>query len=93
MRHADLVDIREAHGKPDVDLVLVLLNGVQFISDIAGRLLDTEKDAVAQDGFSHKLSLCIFIYYARLSSRREISSAMSSHVMSRLSMIFMREIM
>ena len=40
MGHADLVDVREAHGETDIHLFLVLHHRVDLIPDVTGRLLD-----------------------------------------------------
>ena len=40
MRHTDLIDIRETHGKTDIDLGGILLYHVQFIADVSCRLIE-----------------------------------------------------
>lgn len=39
MGHADLVDVRETHGKTDVHIFRVLDAHVHLAADVAGRLL------------------------------------------------------
>ena len=53
MGHSDLIDIRKAHAEAHGSLCRVFDDGINFISDIAGRLLDRAQDPVAQKRFSH----------------------------------------
>ena len=40
MGHANFIDVRKTHGKPDVHFRLILICRVYFIADVAGRLFD-----------------------------------------------------
>ena len=42
-----LIHVREAEGKPQVHLLGVLNDGIDFPADVAGRLLDTQQNFVA----------------------------------------------
>ena len=53
MGHSDLIDIRKAHAEAHGSLFRSFDDGINFISDIAGRLLDRAQDPVAQKRFSH----------------------------------------
>ena len=53
MGHADLIDVRKAHGKADVYFIFVLYDAVRLIACIAGRLLDLHENAVRQSWIRH----------------------------------------
>ena len=38
--HANLIDIRETHGKTDLNVFFVFHDCIDFISDVPGRFLD-----------------------------------------------------
>ena len=46
MGHADIIYVREAHGKPDIHFFRVFIYHVYLASDIAGGLLNTQKSFV-----------------------------------------------
>ena len=47
MRHTDFINIRETHSKADVNIRFVLFYRIQFIADIARRLIDLHQYFIA----------------------------------------------
>ena len=43
MGHTNVINIRKAHGKPDVHSRRILLHHIHLTADVAGGLLDTQE--------------------------------------------------